>query len=120
MFMQYVHNMAKWFGTYDPAEITSMFGSENLIDIPFDSFINVYANTNPETPESPVTPIQESVLKTIESWGFQPDGTGAYVYNLDNLTLKVALGADGSVSMDLTNAEGKAPTAEEMRAVFEG
>jgi hypothetical protein len=68
--------MAGWFKNYSPAEIISMFGSENLIDIPFDSFINVSANTDANMSESPVTPIQEAVLKTIESWGFKPNGTG--------------------------------------------
>ncbi len=121
--LQYVSNLAKWFGqNFDESTITNVIGKDNQVDIPFESFINVTSSTTTTTTETPTdatSPIQDAVQKTIESWGFKSDGAGGYVYELNGIAMKIALGADGTpVGLDLTNASGTPPTAAEMAAVF--
>lgn len=122
--VQYVANLVKWFtGEFTTDDIYDIIGENNKVDIPFESIINMdpSAAFDEVAQTDSKTPIQEAVLKTIESWGFKSDGSGSYVYTLAGLTLKVALGADGTpVTLDLTNATGNPPTAEEMREVFAG
>lgn len=123
--LQYVSNLANWFTqNFDESNITDVIGKDNQVDIPFESFINITpsSTTTTETSGTPAAgtaPIQDAVQKTIESWGFKPDGAGGYVYELNGITMKIALGADGTpVGLDLTNASGTPPTAAEMAAVF--
>ena len=128
---QYMAQVYAWIDTLTADDIKKYVNEDTgEITIPWDEVLQIELDTS-TTPEVNTTnageageQTQEVAEKAAESAltasGATPNGDGSYSYTLDGMTLKIQMGANGAVEIDLTNATGTLPSASELRKVFEG
>ena len=128
---QYMAQVFAWINTLTADDITKYINQETgEITIPWSEILHIDLDTS-TTPEvnaadaekageQTQAAAEEGAAAALKASGAVPSGDGSYTYTLDGMTLKIQMGADGTVEIDLTNATGTMPTAAEIRKVFEG
>lgn len=128
---QYIGQVFAWINTISEQDIDQYINEDTgEITIPWSEILQIELDTS-TTPEANATNTEEAGEQTqdaaegaaesaLTASGATPNGDGSYTYTLDDMTLKIQMGANGSVEIDLTNATGTLPSAAELRKVFEG
>lgn len=129
---QYMAQVYAWIDTLTADDIKKYVNEDTgEITIPWDEVLQIELDTS-TTPEVSTSgnsgetgaqtedAINNAAEQALTDSGLTPAGDGSYTYTLDDMTLKIQMGANGSVEIDLTNATGTLPSAAELRKVFEG
>lgn len=129
---QYMNQLSAWVKQeFATGDITKYIDQETgAIKIPWNEVLQIEIDTS-GTPTGTANNAEEASEQTqdaaegaaesaLTASGATPNGDGSYTYTLDDMTLKIQMGANGSVEIDLTNATGTLPSAAELRKVFEG
>lgn len=129
---QYMNQLNAWVKQeFATGDITKYIDQETgAIKIPWNEVLQIEIDTSgtsagtatntEEAGEQTQAAAEGAAESALTASGATSDGNGNYTYTLDDMTLKIQMGANGSVEIDLTNATGTLPSAAELRKVFEG